>query len=195
MSYLWHFVSFSESQFDRLWGSNDSVIEEQVVEAVTWDDWGNLEVIERLARRMVKQGIDYGSVPEDEWCELDTIISLLFGPEGLEEELAVEGVSMDGLHPSYTLELLERVTNAGLQYELLWVLEGGRRIGVSAPSFCEYVVLAPDEVVMLRDELQDALQKIQEWSTPETPELIRQELLTGLQQVEQTGRSVFGTLS
>jgi len=193
MSYLWNFKSFSWPKFEAIVGSGDSSHEQLVVEAVTWDDWGDMDVIERLARVLVRSGPSYDSLSSEEATDMDDLVSMLFGPEGLEEELEIEYESPDGLHPSVVKELLDRARDR-VEVHYLPILNGGRRLGLTELTHCEYCLLRATEVSALRKEVEQVVALPVSWSESYVPDLIDECLVSVLKTVEAKQAGLMGSL-
>lgn len=193
MSYLWHFKSFSWTKLDGIVGGGDSSHEQLVVEAVTWDDWGDMEVVERLARVLVRSGPSYDRLSSEEASVMDGLISMLFCPEGLEEELEIEYESPDGLHPSVVKELLDRAGDS-VEIQYLPILNGGRRLGLTELTHCEYCLLCATEVSALRQEVEQVIALPGSWSESYVPDLIDECLVSVLKIVEAKQAGLMGSL-
>lgn len=193
MSYMWNFYSFSSLKFDAIAGSGDAGHEELIVDAVTWDDWGDMEAIERLAKAFVRSGPSYDTLSKDDASIMDGLIAMLFSPEGLEEELEIEPESPDGLHPSVVDEMIRRAEGQ-IELQLFPILNGGRRLGSDGPVHCEYFLLSCDEVGVLRSEVEQILALPGSWSESNVPDLINECLLDVLKEVEAKPKSLMGSL-
>ncbi|MCE9555666.1 MAG: hypothetical protein K8T91_20140 [Planctomycetes bacterium] len=193
MSHLWSFQSFAQPKLDALVGSGDAEAEKAVIEGVTWDEWGDMVMIEGLARNLVRSGANYEGLTSKESKTLDEIIAMLFSPEGLEERLEVEYESPDGVHPAVIQELLNRSPDPR-ELRMLPFLESGRRLGESAPSDCEYCIFSPTEVQTLHREVEQIMSLPSAWSEDYMPDLVKEWILDLLAAVRDKKKALAALL-
>lgn len=118
--------------------------------------------IQRMAARMLDQGISYAGLNPEEARAQDELVLLAFSPEGLFDtlvDLAESGPGV-GLPPSALAEGRHR---AGPAWRF-WskpklplanlLIEGGRRAGETGPSACSYIFFSVEELAPLAAELR-----------------------------------------
>jgi hypothetical protein len=113
-----------------------------------------------------------------------------FSELGFWDVLAMEAESPEGLHRPVIDELLGR----GGGGAMLPLLRTGRRCGEETASACEYVVLAPEEVTILVNEVRRAMAAPIGWSAPHVPQAVVACLIEPLQNGVRNGRWVFASL-
>lgn len=157
MSLAWSFLSYSPDRFSAFFGGDAADAEEVVVQAVTWDEeaWDDPSLPAHLARRIARQGIDYGGLTPVEASLLDDLVPILFSPEGMGDDLKVEECGLEGPTPAEVRHLLDRAGTDPPAH--LTAFLKGRRAGSTEPARCGYVLLDPAEVVELRTELEALL--------------------------------------
>ena len=194
MSYLWHFQTFSLPKLQSYLGSDDQSKQDALLNAVLWDDLGEEgDELEKAARRIATQGLDYTGLDADEAEMTDEIVKMLPTPEGLEQEIELEYESDDGLHPNVVDELVKRAgASAGLS--ILPLLQSGRRYGQAQPANCEYCIFDLDELATLQGEVEQAMAQPGDWSASYVPEVIKECLLTPVHAARSKGKALFGLL-
>ncbi len=196
MSYNWAFYSMPYQTFNKVVGGGDPDIETRAIEAVTWEKLykgDDEQIVCRLARSVIRNGIDYALLHEKEALMLDEVVRALFSSEGLAEDLELDPESPDGLHPSIVEELLSAAGNHELR--LLPILTAGRRFRTTAPSSCEYCILSTEEVSDLLSEVEQIITQAPKWSADYVPDVINECLCEPLASAKEKGRALYGQLS
>ena len=196
MSYLWSFYSFSPERFNQVFGGASPTHEESLVQSVTWDGSGlaDAPLAEQLARSVVRDGISYENLSNDEAQTLDGIIHLSFTQEGLGGVLEVEPESSDGLHPSVVEEMLEK-GGESLQLKLLPILLQGQRFEHRGETArCEYCILEGETIQQLLDESKAVMEATTAWSEEYMPEVIDECLIAVLEGVIKKKKALVGLL-
>ena len=179
MSYLWSFQSFDPAKSQHIFGGGDPCARDAVVRALTWDEdaFDDVDAVVFVAEWIVSHGITYAGLAGSMRELLDDLIPVIFSPEGLAQELDVRPESPDGVHPSVFEEIIARASGHP-SLRMLPLFRRGRRHGeTETTSRCEYVILTPDELSTLCEELEAVLGQTVAWSADGLPELIRECLL------------------
>jgi hypothetical protein len=202
MSYAWSFHSFSIPKFQHYFGHASLQEVEEMVAAATWEEreYGDeenptdLEPIERIVRRVATGGISYAGLSSDDARTLDECIAVLFSPEGLEEQLEIGPESPDGVHPTIIEELLRRAEGR-VELRYLPMLRHGWRYGGNDLAVrCEYVLLHPEHLQPLADEISSVVALPLPWSEGHVPEVVDECLVQVLQAVIPTKKGLAGFL-
>jgi hypothetical protein len=202
MSYAWTFHSFSLEKFQRYFGQASPQEVEEMVAAATWQELGSgndedaadLEPIEETVRRIATHGISYEGLSSDDARTLDECIAVLFSPEGLEEQLEISHESPDGVHPTIVEELLRRAEGR-LELRYLPVLRQGWRYGSGdLAANCQYVLLHPEHLQPLADEIAEVIALPLPWSENSLPGIVEECLSQVLQTVIAKNKGLAGFL-
>lgn len=162
-----------------------------MVAAATWEereygddeDAADLEPIERTVRCIATGGISYAGLSPDDARMLDDCIAVLFGPEGLETQLEIRPESPDGIRPRTIEELLRRAEGR-LDLRYLPMLRHGKRYGASDLAVsCQYVLLHPEELQPLAEEIASVVALPLPWSESYVPDVVDKCLVQVLQTV------------
>jgi len=165
-----------------------------------------------LAHHLAWSGLTYESLAPPEAIRLDEFVAGMGASEALGDEFEVEWHSPDHFSMEGVAELVGRTGNSRswvsrllffglmgrqpthLPVRYLPLLQTGRRFGTEAePTRSEwayYVVLAPPEVVGLRDEVEAVLQADVPWQRKWSRSVTEEYLFAPLQEVVGTGRWV-----
>jgi hypothetical protein len=191
MSYLWHFYSFSRAALDRIIGSGTEDSKTLVLDAVTWDEWHNdMSNVKAIAIGIVDRGVNYAVFSDKDKEILDEIIKMIFYPEGLGEHLEVEPESSGGIHWNTINELIQRAGGEE-KAKYLRLLKNGRRLDSSGYAG-DYVILSPEEVSALLEEVTQAYNAIQKWSYDENKKIAKECLIDLLTRIWQKGKHLVG---
>jgi hypothetical protein len=202
MSYAWSFHSFSIQKFQHYFGHASPQEVEEMVAAATWEereygeneDAADLEPIERAVRRVATGGISYAGLSTDDARTLDECIAVLFSPEGLEQQLEIGHESSDGVHPTIIEELLRRA-EGHVELRYLPGLRHGWRYGATDLAVsCEYVLLHPEHLQPLADEVASVVALPLPWSEGYVPEIVDECLVQVLQAVIPQKKGLAGFL-
>ncbi len=176
--------------------------EQALVESVTWDDgaFEDGEMAVRIARQIAKNGFSYSGLSKSEATMLDEITMSFFCPEGLETILEFVYESPDGVHVSQVEELIARCrggktslfsrlfskAETAPQLKILPLFLTGRRLnGNGLPELAnQYIVLNPDEVSVLHEEVTQAIATPAKWLGPGNEDAARKYLRDVLTQVK-----------
>ena len=193
MSYLWSFATFDADRLLSLFGdpggpATTRLIELCAREGAGFDDAAHAADV---ARRFAGNGLSYEGLEAADARVADALVMLIFSPEGFAQELAVEYLSDEGVHPLEINELLARVPDA----RLLPAVILGRRAGEDETSRCEYCVLAPDELGALLYEIDSGLADERPWPTALGRDALQRDLRAPLYRAHEQGRWVYGQLS
>jgi hypothetical protein len=193
VSYLWSFQSFDADHLATLFADPREEPTARLLELVQGDGAGfdDPTLAAKVAAAFVGSGLSYEGLDARAARIADGVVMLIFSPEGYEDELEVEHISPDGVHPSLIKELLGRTERA----EVLPLLVSGRRAGQEDPSDCEYCVLSPDEVATLLEEVEAGLSSQRPWSTDYGAEVVDECLREPMRGAEAVRRWVYCQLS
>jgi hypothetical protein len=201
----WSFYSLSKERWDAIFGGGLDGAEAEVVQSATWDEdafsKSERQVVARLARSIVRNGISYTGLSRSEARLLDDIIQGFFCPEGLKDLLGFEYESPDFVSMSLVETLLAR--SAHLRHEpsflrrllgmggsvsaqpMLPLLLTGRRLNGSGKPREPYLLLSPDEIARMHEEVLEAISEIAVWPGPGWEESARKCLLDVLARVHR----------
>ena len=186
MSFLWHFSSYDHAKLG-------SLTESAIADSLLWDDgaFDDASAVQRLAQHIASAGIAYSGLSAADAELLDELVPLLFSPEGLESELAVEPESDDGLAPTIVSEMIEHLPTATC---LRWLIRGRRHGSGSTAVDCNYVILAPADVTNLLAECKSVMDSSPAWSQDYVPDVIRECLIDTLTSIQAKGKYAIGAL-
>jgi hypothetical protein len=197
MSTHWYFHALSMPRFTELFGHGTPEQAQVVVDTLLDEDLfdhDEPELAERVARRAVAQGVAYSGLSGDEAEMMDLVVFAVTASDKLAAWLELEPLSPQGLAPAAEGLVYRRATEGGLKLGLLRVLaDGGRRHGQGQTSPCEYALFRPDEVPMLRDEVQAIAGLPQPWAPAELEPIVAEELLGPLAAAD--GRALLVVMS
>lgn len=193
MSYLWSFHSFNADRLLTLFADPQGEPTARLLDLTRWDGAGfdDPENAATVASAFVGSGLSYEGLDAEATQVADQVVMLIFSPEGFENDLEVEHISPDGVHPSVIEELLGRTERA----RVLPMLVSGRRAGQDAPSGCEYCVLSPAEVSALLDEVDEGVSVPRPWLIEYASDVVEEDLRQPLRLASETGRWVYCQLS
>ena len=186
MSFLWHFSSYDHAKLG-------SLTESAIADALLWDDgaFDNVSSVQRLAQHIASAGISYSGLSATDAALLDELIPMMFSPEGLESELALEPESDDGLAPTIVSEMVEHLPTASC---LRWLVRGRRHGSESFDVECNYVILSPTDVTDLLAECASVMDSSPDWSQDYVPDVIRECLIDTLTSIQAKGKYAIGAL-
>jgi hypothetical protein len=191
LSFAWWFASFEPDALARLLGGGHERELDAFVDLVgTGSDEFGPPSDPEVARTLLESGFSYEAFDARSARTADDIVLAAFSEVGFWDVLAMAAESPDGLHPGVIDELLGR----GGGGAMLPLLQTGRRCGEETASACEYVVLAPEEVTILVNEVRRAMAAPVGWSAPHVPQAVVACLLEPLQNGVRDGRWVFASL-
>lgn len=193
MSYLWSFHAFDADRLVTLFADPRGEPTRRLLDLTRWDGAGfdDPAYAATIAADFVRSGLSYDGLDAGATRVADGVVMLIFSPEGFEEELQVEHISPDGVHPTVIKELLGRTQRA----RLLPTLVAGRRAGQEQSSDCEYCVLSPDEVTNLLEEIAEGMSAPGPWSTGYGAEVLDECLRQPMRQAQINHRWVYCQLS
>lgn len=193
MSAEWSFYSFRYERFEKLFGGGSESEEQALVDIITdeaYYDFDDPEMAEEVARRAIREGLSYQGADEESRDVLDCIPSaVLKDSDTLVEYVNAGGESPQGLHINVVSELLDRAEGR-LELRLLRLFSGGRRYGETDSDYCEYVIFTPSEVKDLLGEAGEVVALDVQWSHPDFPTEVENELLQPLRKVSAQGRGL-----
>ena len=193
MSYLWSFHTFEADRLVSLFADPRGEPTTRLLDLTRWDGAGfdDPEYASTIAAEFVRSGLSYDGLDTEATRVADQVVMLIFSPEGFEEELRVEHISPDGVHPTVIKELLGRTQRV----DILPTLVAGRRAGQEQSSDCEYCVLSPDEVTTLLGEVDEGMSVQRPWSTDYGAEVLDECLREPMRQAQANHRWVYCQLS
>ena len=191
MSYLWWFSSFSPVALERVLTDGDQGRLDDLVALASEEETRFADTLTQgtVARRLLSSGLSYEGFDEKQARIADDVVQLVFSPGGLWEELEMEGVSPDGVHPSVISELMARTETS-----VLPLLVKGRRAGQDEPVQCEYCILSPAEAAQAVDDAERAMAAPMAWSADYLPEEVAECLVGPLRAGSTDGRWIFASL-
>ena len=92
MSYLWSFASYRQQHLDALLGSQPTLSEERALAMLHWEGSGVEDPLlaAALAKHLSSVGLSYAGLAPSRVRALDGVVPLLFSPDGLEQDRALQ---------------------------------------------------------------------------------------------------------
>lgn len=195
MSTTWSFVSFNLSRFQQVFGKATDQIEAGLLKVLEFELGTDPDdEISQMAKRIAHNGISYDGLNPREMENLDQILGVAFGQEGLWTELELESQSPEPLPVTLINELLRRAEGQ-VQLEVLPVLKKGRRYRQPIGPECRYCILDRLEVGKLAEEVRAIMALPGDWATPNSAMLINDGLLMPCEYVNRKQRPMAGVMS
>ncbi|HMP01118.1 MAG TPA: hypothetical protein PKD86_02065 [Gemmatales bacterium] len=195
MSRHWQFFSFSIGRFQQVFGKATDQEETALLKILEFEMGAEPDdEIGQLARKLMRQGINYQGMPPREAEVVDQILAVAFSQEGLWNELELEQEMPDGLPHQAVLDLLKRASAAKLDMQLLPLLKGGRRWQATGPTECHYVLFERAEVPKLSQEARAAVETPGTWSSLDAPNQIMDGLIMVCEFTARKHRPLAGIL-
>jgi hypothetical protein len=194
MSSKWLFHSFNPGRFYQVFGKAKEQEEMALLKIIEFEMGCSPEdPISDLARRIVHEGINYAGLPHREAEELDQVMSLALGPEGLWTELEMEVESVEGFTPKLCEEMLKRAEGK-FEMHVLPALLKGRRYGTNELVESRYCVFDTSEVAKLAQEVRAVMELPGTWSVPDAEHQIVDGLLYPCEYVSRKQKGLAGVL-
>lgn len=175
----WWLYSVNHQRFNDLLSGSSPDCERMLLSAVHWDDDGlpkeDIKLLEQLVRQIAAAGISFHDLDSRALNAFDDLLQLVLEPEGLCEWLSVQPLSTNGLPHDLCQELVLRASPSAT---FLPMLLSGRRFKQGGK--CRHVVLASDEVSLLRQEAAEAMQRDKPWTQSWVAALVNNELMDPL---------------
>lgn len=195
MTGKWLFHSFNPGRFYQVFGKAKEQEEMALLKIIEFEMGCSPEdPISDLARRILHEGINYQGMPRRDAEELDQVISIALGPEGLWTELELEAESVEGFSPKLAEEMLRRAADGQFDPHVLPALLRGRRYGTNELIECRYCVLDTTEVARLAQEVRTILELPGEWSVQEAQAQVIDGLLYPCEYVSRKQKGLAGVL-
>jgi len=160
-----------------------------------FEDDDEREIAVGLARHALGSGLSYEGLSKPEKGVLDQVVKMAFHDMGLSDALKLEPVSPEPITLIQAEAIVRQAGARGLQ--LLPVLAEGRRFGTDERPSQPYFILAPSEVVKMREELGALLADSSiQWPFPQIAASVRSNLLSVLDKVAgKSGLALYATLT
>jgi hypothetical protein len=195
MSAKWLFHSFNPGRFYQVFGKAKEQEELALLKIIEFEMGCSPEdPISDLARRIVHHGINYSGMQRRDAEELDQVLSIALGPEGLWTELEMEAESVEGFSPKLAEKMVKRV-EGHMELQVLPALLRGRRYGTNELVECRYCILDTSEVARLAQEVRAVLETPGTWSAPEIESQIVDGLLYPCEYVSRKQKGLAGVLA
>lgn len=193
MSSNWYLYSFDQNRWDSLFGGGNPEHAEALVAELTDEqnfDFEDPDAAAAVARKLVREGFTAGGFDEEEMEIVECIPSAIFrGTSELRSLVNGEPESPEGTTWQMLKELMKRA-EGHVEPKMIRLLTNGRSLADSEYDNGEYVILSPNEVQSLHEELQQIVSLDVEWSDEEFPPYIQRELLEPIQSTATAGRAL-----
>lgn len=163
MSLGWSFYSFSMEKLQQLFPISSPESRTLAIEDLIWDEFDDINVINKVANHIVDSGLWYKGLDEHESRVLDGLIDMMFVYESefIAPHIEAESLTVDIVHPTVIQELFDKSSAHLVVLPVLFFC--GRRYGSNSTSTkCDYCVLTEKEVEILHEEVYCTLRCIED---------------------------------